>query len=107
MADPASPPTTVDQYIAGFPPDVRAVLENIRATVREAAPEAVERISYRMPAFALNGDLFYFAAFKSHIGIYPPVRGDEELLRALERYRGEKGNLRLPLDEPIPYELIA
>jgi uncharacterized protein YdhG (YjbR/CyaY superfamily) len=60
-----------------------------------------------MPAFALDGDLIYFAAFKKHIGVYPPVRGDEKLSKELSRYRGEKGNLKFPLDEPIPYELIT
>jgi uncharacterized protein YdhG (YjbR/CyaY superfamily) len=60
-----------------------------------------------MPAFRQNGILLYFAAFKNHIGIFPPVRGDEELEHALERYRGPKGNLQFPLDEPMPYELIA
>ena len=70
------------------------------------APDAEEVISYRMPAFKRNGILVYFAAFKNHIGLYPPVSGDEKLLKAVAPYAGEKGNLRFPLDRPIPYELI-
>ena len=96
----------IDEYIAAFEPKVRAVLKKIRRTIRSAAPQAEEKISYRMPAFALNGNFVYFAAFAHHIGFYPPIRGDKELERAVAPYAGEKGNLRFPLDEPIPYELI-
>ncbi len=99
-------PKTIDEYIAAFPPDIQAILEKIRATVREVAPLAVERISYRMPSFVLNGNLVYFAAFKNHIGFYPPVRGDEKLMEDLAVYAGEKGNLKFALDKPIPYDLI-
>lgn len=99
-------PATIDEYIAGFPPRVRAILRSIRAAVRSAAPGARERISYRMPCFSLERDLVYFAAFKKHIGFYPPVR-DASLRRAAARYANEKGNLRFPLDEPTPYGLIA
>ncbi len=100
-------PETIDEYIATFPPKVRAFLKKIRATVNKAAPKATEKISYRMPAFFQDGVVIYFAAFKSHIGIFPPVSGDEKLLAALERYRGPKGNLKFSLDEPIPYNLIT
>jgi len=75
-------------------------------TVEKAAPEAEETISYGMPTFKLNGVVVHFAAFKKHIGFYPPVRGDAELEMALARYLGEKGSLRFPLDEAMPYELI-
>lgn len=75
--------------------------------VRAAAPEAAEIISYRMPAFELHGILIYFAAFKKHIGVYPPVSGDPKLVQAAAPYAGEKWNLRFPLDEPIPYDLIG
>ena|SRR5947209_20277315 len=102
-----SVPATIGEYIAAFPPRVQSILKKIRSTIRKAAPEAEEKISYRMPAFVQDGILVYFAAFKSHIGIYPPVRAHSKLARDLERYRGEKGNLKLPLDEPIPYELIS
>ncbi len=101
-----SAPGTIDEYIAAFPPDVRAILKKIRLTIRKAAPQAEEKISYGIPAFAHQGDLIYFAAYKKHIGVYPPVRGDPKLSKQLARYRGEKGNLKFPLDEPIPYELI-
>src|SRR5262245_27820540 len=100
-------PETIDEYIAMFPLEVQTILKKIRLTIRKAAPQAAEKISYKMPAFAQDGDLIYFAAFKKHIGIFPPVRGDEKLDQELSRYRGEKGNLKFPLDEPIPYELIG
>ena len=99
-------PETIDGYIAAFPPQVRSILQRIRRTVRAAAPEATEVISYRMPAFKLGGILVYFAAFKNHIGLYPPVTGDPKLVKAAAPYAGEKGNLRFALDEPIPYDLI-
>jgi uncharacterized protein YdhG (YjbR/CyaY superfamily) len=98
-------PKCIDEYIAGFPPKVQAILEKIRATVRRAAPDAEERISYRMPSFSLNGVLIYFAAFQKHIGVYPPAPA--ELRKEASRYAGEKGNLRFPLDRPIPYSLIS
>jgi len=107
MATGKSRPETVDAYIAGCAPEVRAVLERIRSTVRAAAPGAEETISYRMPAFAMNGILVYFAAFKRHIGFYPPVSGDAAIEKAVAPYAGEKGSLRFPLDRPIPYPLIA
>ena len=97
---------TIDQYIRASPPRVRPILRRIRQTVRAVAPEARELISYRMPAFELHGILVYFAAFKNHIGLYPPVRGDAKLVKAAAPYAGEKGNLRFPLDQPIPYNLI-
>lgn len=99
-------PTTIDEYIATFPPDVRAILQKIRATVAKAVPKARERISYRIPAFALDGDVIYFAAFKKHIGVYPPVR-DPKLKKEVARYAGPKGNLQFPLTERIPYALIG
>jgi uncharacterized protein YdhG (YjbR/CyaY superfamily) len=100
-------PETIDEYNAGFPPEKRAILEKIRTTIRGAAPDAKEVISYRMPTFTQNGVLVHYAAFKNHIGLYPPVSGDAELEAALAPYAGEKGNLRFPLDQPIPYDLIA
>jgi uncharacterized protein YdhG (YjbR/CyaY superfamily) len=99
-------PTNVDAYIATFPPTVRAVLRKVRRTVRAAAPAAHEVISYRMPALRQHGVLVYFAAFKQHIGFFPPIRGDAKLEQAAARYAGPKGNLRFPFDEPIPYGLI-
>ena len=99
-------PADMDEYIATFPPAVRTILRKIRKTVNDAVPDAEEAISYRMPAFKLNGVLLYFAAFKQHIGLFPPVKGDASLERAVKKYAGPKGNLQLPLDEPIPYDLI-
>ena len=107
-AMPTSPstPANVDQYIATFAPDVQALLQQVRQVVRRAAPDAREVISYRMPALKLNGIVVYFAAFKNHIGFYPPIRGDARLERAASRYAGEKGNLRFPFDKPMPLDLI-
>lgn len=102
----AAAPRTIDEYIASSPAEVRPVLEAVRATVRAAAPAAEERISYRMPTFFLDGALVYFAAFKAHIGFYPPVT-DASLLPLLARYAGPKGNLRFPLSEPVPHALIT
>jgi uncharacterized protein YdhG (YjbR/CyaY superfamily) len=99
-------PESIDDYNAGFPPEKRAILEQIRAVIRKAAPEAREAISYRMPTFMQGGVLVHYAAFKNHIGLYPPVSGDAELVEDLAPYAGEKGNLRFPLDRPIPYDLI-
>jgi len=106
MKNPAAA-TTIDEYIAAAPKDVQAVLRRVRAAVRAAAPNAREVISYRMPALKQQGVLVYFAAFKQHIGFYPPIKGDAKLEKAAARYAGPKGNLRFPLDEPIPYGLIT
>jgi uncharacterized protein YdhG (YjbR/CyaY superfamily) len=102
----AQPPKDIDEYIARFPADVQAILERVRTTIRRAAPEATETISYQMPAFKQHGILVYFAGWKQHIGLYPPVSGDKALEKAVARYAGPKGNLQFPLDEPIPYALI-
>jgi len=99
-------PKNIDEYIASFSPEVQAILKKIRLTVKKAAPGAQETISYNMPAFTMNGTLLYFAAFKKHIGLYPPVKGDQALEKAIAVYRGPKGNLQLPLDRPMPYGLI-
>lgn len=98
---------TIDDYIAGCPESVKPILEQIRALVRENAHGATEAIMYQMPTFVLNGNLVHFAAFKRHIGLYPPVTGSAELRAEVARYEGPKGALRFPLDEPIPYDLIA
>jgi uncharacterized protein YdhG (YjbR/CyaY superfamily) len=101
-------PESIDQYIAVCSPEVRAILKKLRSTVKRAAPpETEETISYRMPAFLLHGVLVYFAAFKNHIGMFPPIRGDAKLEAAVATYAGPKGNLKFPLDEPIPYSLVA
>jgi uncharacterized protein YdhG (YjbR/CyaY superfamily) len=106
MSPSQKAPTDIDEYIAAHPPAVRAILRQIRRTVRDAVPEATEVISYRMPAFKLRGILLYFAAFKGHIGVFPPVSGDARLEKALAPYEGPKRNLRFPYDQPIRYDLI-
>jgi uncharacterized protein YdhG (YjbR/CyaY superfamily) len=100
------PPKNIDDYIAAASAEVRPILEKIRQTIAAAAPDAREVISYRMPAFRLNGILVYFAAFQHHVGLYPPVHGDTKLEKDLAPYAGPKGNLKFPFDEPIPYPLI-
>jgi len=100
-------PKNIDEYIARFPAHIQEILEKIRLTIRAAAPHAKEVISYQMPAFKQNGNLVYFAAWKEHIGLYPPIAGDEELEQAVAIYRGPKGNLQFPLAEPMPYDLIG
>ena len=106
MKTASAKPESISQYITAYPPAVRTILRRIRKTIRDAAPNAEEVISYRMPAFKQDGVLVYFAAFKNHIGLFPPVKGDPSLERAVVRYAGPKGNLRFPLDEPIPHALI-
>lgn len=100
-------PQTIDDYIAGFPPDVQEILEKIRVTIRQAAPEAAEAIKYQIPTFTLQGNLVHFAAFKKHIGFYPTPTGTEKFQEALSIYESGKGSVRFPLDKPIPYDLIT
>lgn len=96
----------IEAYILGFPEPVQQLLREVRRVVTLAAPDAQEVISYRMPALRQKGMLVYYAAFKHHIGLYPPVRGDAALVQAAAPYAGEKGNLRFPYDQPLPLELI-
>jgi uncharacterized protein YdhG (YjbR/CyaY superfamily) len=98
---------SVDDYLANQPTRSRVVLRRIRALVKRLFPDAVETISYQLPAFKRGRVFIYFAAFTSHVGIYPPVRDHPTLLRSLARYRNAKGNLRFPLDQPIPYTVIG
>jgi uncharacterized protein YdhG (YjbR/CyaY superfamily) len=106
MAASQTAPKTIDEYIAGFPDEVREILRKIRLTIREAAPDAQETISYQIPTFKLNGNLVSFAAYKKHIGLYPAPVGDEKFNRELSAYRAEKSTVRFPLDRPVPYDLI-
>ena len=101
------PPRDIDEYIEGFPVNVRQILEKIRKNVATAAPRAEETIKYGMPTFTLNGNLVHFAAFKEHIGFFPPIKGDKALMAAVSAFAGPKGNLKFPLDAPIPYALIG
>ena len=100
-------PNTIEEYIAASAPQIRVILKKIRETVQAAAPGAEERISYGMPTVNLHGGPVHFAAFKHHIGFYPPVRGDAKLMEEASAYAGEKGNLKFPIDKPIPYGLIS
>ena len=107
MKSDASSSTTIDEYIAAFPPDVRRRLTTLRATIRKHAPQAEERMSYRIPTFYLNGNLVHFAAFERHIGFYPTPSGIAAFQRELSRYASAKGSVQFPHDEPLPLELIA
>ena len=98
---------TIDEYIRTFPKDVQTILEKMRKTIREAAPGAVETISYQMPTFKLNGKgLVYFAAFKNHIGFYPIPSGVEAFEKELSPYKQGKGSVQFPIDQPVPYDLV-
>jgi uncharacterized protein YdhG (YjbR/CyaY superfamily) len=98
---------TIDEYIVQFPIEVQEILKAIRKVIKEAAPDAKEKISYQMPAFVLHGTLVYFAAFKNHIGFFPTSSGINAFKQELSEYKGGKGSVQFPLDKPIPYELIS
>jgi uncharacterized protein YdhG (YjbR/CyaY superfamily) len=99
-------PKSVDEYIAGFPRDVQAILRQVRATIKKAAPDAEEAIKYRVPTFVLNGNLVHFAAFKNHVGFYPTPSGIKEFKDELAPYESAKGSVQFPFDEPMPLKLI-
>lgn len=103
----ASTPNSVDDYISGFPPDVREKLERLRHAIRKAAPKAEEVISYKMPLYKLNGMLVSFAAWKNHIGMYPTPATTGELKKKIEPFEGSKATLKFPLDKPLPLTLIS
>jgi uncharacterized protein YdhG (YjbR/CyaY superfamily) len=101
-------PRNIDEYITGFPDDVQRILEKIRMTIKKAAPDAEEAISYKIPTFTLKGNyLVYFAAYKKHIGLYPAPRGSEKFKKELSLYEGGRGTVRFPLDKPIPVGLVS
>lgn len=97
----------IDEYILGFPADIRAVLEQVRLAIRNAAPEAVETIKYGIPTFVLEGNLVHFAGYKTHIGFYPAPSGIVAFKKELSGYKGAKGSIQFPLNQPIPLDLIA
>lgn len=97
---------TIDEYIADFPAELQVILTKIRQVIKEAAPDAKEKISYQMPAFELNGNLVYYAAFKKHIGFYPTAGGVSAFQEELSAYKGAKGSVQFPFNKPIPYDLI-
>jgi uncharacterized protein YdhG (YjbR/CyaY superfamily) len=98
---------SVDEYITTFPEETQKILKEIRATIKAAAPNAEEKISYQMPTFFLSGNLIHFAAFKNHIGIYPTPSGTEAFKEEISQYQGAKGSIRLPLDKPMPLKIIS
>jgi uncharacterized protein YdhG (YjbR/CyaY superfamily) len=100
-------PSDVDGYIDGFPKPVQTRLRAMRRAIRAAAPKAEEIISYRMPAYRQHGILVYFAGFREHIGLYPPLRGNAALEKAAKKYAGPKGNLKFPHNEVLPLSLVA
>jgi uncharacterized protein YdhG (YjbR/CyaY superfamily) len=100
-------PVNVDEYIASFPLRTQEILQQIRATIKAAAPEAEEVISYGMPAYKLNGELVYFAGYKNHIGFYATPTGHEAFEKELSKYKQGKGSVQFPIDEPLPLDLIT
>ena len=99
--------TVIDEYIATFPDELQSLLKDLKATIKAAAPNAEEKISYGMPTFFLNGNLVHFAAFKNHIGFYPTPGGIEAFKKELSIYKGAKGSVQFPLDQPLPLKLIS
>lgn len=97
---------TIDEYIDTFPENVRTMLNQLRQTIQETVPEAEETISYQMPTFTLHGNLVHFAAFKNHIGFYPTPTGIEAFTKELAPYKGAKGSVQFPIDQPLPLSLI-
>jgi len=106
MATNQPPAKNIDEYIARYPQEIQDILQQIRMTIWEAAPEAEEAISYQMPTFRLHGNLVHFAVFKNHIGFYPIPSGIEQFKEELSAYKVGKGSVQFPLDQPIPYDLI-
>jgi uncharacterized protein YdhG (YjbR/CyaY superfamily) len=99
---------TVDNYIESFPESVRKLLEQVRATIKENAPDAIESFAYQMPAYKTNGKpLVYYAAFKNHIGFYATPTGHSEFAKELSKYKQGKGSVQFPFDKPIPFDLIG
>ncbi len=106
MRTPKKEFTAIDEYITTFPKNVQTILEELRQAVKETAPEAEEAISYQMPAFKLNGNLVYFAAFKDHIGFFPTSSVMEVFEEEVKAYKTGKGTLRFPMDRPMPLDLV-
>src|SRR5215213_1435493 len=100
-------PNNIDEYIGSFPKDIQEVLEQVRATVKKAAPKAEETIKYGMPTFTYKGNLVYFAAYKNHIGFYPVPRGNNQFDKEFTSYKTGKGSVQFPLNRPMPLALIT
>jgi uncharacterized protein YdhG (YjbR/CyaY superfamily) len=99
-------PNEIDTYISDFPGHTQDMLEQLRATINKSAPGAEEVISYKMPAYKLNGMLVYFAGYKNHIGFYPTASGIETFKSELKNFKWAKGSVQFPLDKPLPVKLI-
>lgn len=97
----------VESYIATFPKETQKLLEQIRQTIRSVAPTATEKIGYRIPTFVLNGNLVHYAGYKNHIGFYPGAAGIEKFQEELSVYKGAKGSVQFPLDQPLPLKLVS
>ena len=97
----------VDEYIASFPEDVQKILQQVRATIKKAAPKAEEAIKYAIPTLVLNGNLVHFAAFKNHIGFYPAPSAGIAFKKELSKYKMGKGSVQFPIDQPMPLKLIS
>lgn len=102
----SEPVNVIDEYIAGFPAEVRDILTRMREVIHAAAPQATEKMAYGIPTFVLHGNLVHFAAFREHIGFYPSSSGIEHFKAALAGYSTSRGTVRFPLDRPIPYDLV-
>ena len=100
-------PVTIDEYILQFPPKMQESLKTLRNVIKEAAPDATEKISWEMPTFVLRGNLVHFAAHKNHIGFYPGSSGIDAFKQELSEYKGAKGSVQFPFTKPLPYELIS
>jgi len=98
---------TVNEYLSALPPNTKAILKEVRKTIKEAAPQAEEMISYNMPAFKLHGGLIWYAAWNEHISLYPRTLRMETSIKELSEYEGSKGTIKFPIDKPIPYDLIS
>jgi len=98
---------SVDQYISTFPASTKKLLKTMRKTIRDAAPDAEEVISYNMPAFRQNGMLVFYAGYKGHIGFYPVSSAIRQFKKELEPYEQSKGTIRFPLDQPVPVNLVT
>ena len=107
MKEKSKPVATIDEYIAGYPKDVQAILQKIRTTIKKAAPDAEEAMKYQIPTFVQNGNLVHFGAYKTHIGFYPTSKAIAKFKKELSAYAGAKGTVRFPLDKPIPFGLIS
>jgi len=98
--------SSIDEYIGTFPEDVQKILQELRATIKAAAPDAEEKISYQMPTFYLKGNLVHFAAYKNHVGFYPTPSGIEKFNAELSKYAGAKGSVQFPINDPLPLDLV-